>query len=63
MPRGNFTNHKRKYFTCDAFQHWVDNDFKHICRRIDFQNVKINFLMALLAIILALLAILVVKII
>ena len=63
MSRGNFTNHKRRYLTYDAFQHWVDNDFKHFCRKIDFQSVKINFLMALLAIILALLAILVVKII
>jgi len=45
------------------FKHWVDNDFKHFCRKLDFQSIKINFLMALLALILALLAILVVKII
>ena len=63
MNKGNTTNHKKKYLTCEAFSHWVDNDFKHFCRKIDFQNVKLNFLMALLALILALLAILVVKII
>ena len=63
MNKGNTTNHKKKYLTCEAFQNWVDNDFKHFCRKIDFQNVKLNFLMALLALILALMAILIMKVI
>ena len=61
--KGNRINHKKTYLTIEAFQHWVDNDFKHFCRKIDFQNVKLNFLMALLALILALMAILMVKVI
>ena len=56
MARGNRTNHKKIYLTCEAFQKWCDNDFAHLIRRVNFQDIKLTFLLAGIGIILAIVA-------
>ena len=53
----------KKYLTLLAFKEWCDNDFSHLIRRVNFTDLKLNFLLGFLALVLALLAILIVKII
>jgi len=70
MTQGNRINHKKKWALDSDLKelkekvyHFIDNDFVHFKNKVSLQNMKINFLMALVALILALMAILVVKII
>ena len=55
-PRGR----PRRYLTIDAFRQWCDNDFSHLIKRVNFQDIKTNFILGLVALILALLAIILV---
>lgn len=46
----------RKYLTVEAFERWVNNDFSHLIKRVNFQDIKMNFVLGFLALILTLLA-------
>ena len=49
----------RKYLTVEAFRTWCDNDFSHLIKRVNFQDLKLNFILGFIALVLALMAILV----
>lgn len=60
----------RKYMHWDEWQSWLlkewypfkTNDFSHLIKRVNFQDIKMNFVLGFLALILALLAIVIVKV-
>lgn len=68
MAKGNKTNHPLKFARADdlkelkeKFFHFVDNDFMHLTHKVKFNDVKVNFILAFLALVLALLAVLIVR--
>lgn len=70
MTRGNRTNHPLKFARDEdlkelkeRFVFFIDNDFRHLIKRVNFQDVKLNFLLGFLALVLALLGIIIVKVI
>ena len=48
----------RKYLTCQAFKDWCDNDFSHLIKRVNFEDLKVNFILIALGIMLAMMAVL-----
>lgn len=50
----------RKYLTVEAFEKWCGNDFTHLIKRVNFQDLKMNFVLGFLALILTLLGIIVI---
>ena len=68
MLKGNRTNHPIKYARDEdlkelkaAFYHFKENAFMHLVHKVDFTNIKLNFLLGFIGLILALLAILITK--
>ena len=60
----------RKYMHWDEWQGWLlkewypfkQNDFSHLIKRVNFQDIKLNFLLGFLGLVLALLAVLIIKV-
>ena len=68
MAKGNRKNHPLKYARAedlkelkDAFYHFKENAFMHLVHKVDFTNIKLNFLLGFIGLVLALLAILITK--
>ena len=67
--KGNKTNHPKKWMRWDEWQSWLlkewypfkGNDFSHLIKRVNFQDVKINFILGFLALIITLLGILILR--
>ncbi len=60
MVGNHNSGRKPKYLTVEAFEKWTDNDSAHLIKRVNFQDLKVNFLLGFMAIILTLLAIIMV---
>ena len=54
---GRGRNWRATYLTIKAFSEWKDNDFKHLHRKVSFIDMKLNFLLVFLGLVLALIAI------
>ena len=66
--KGNRTNHPLKFARDQdlkelsaKFSSFIENDFRHLIRRVNFQDVKLNFLLGFLALLLVLTAIVLVR--
>ena len=66
--KGNRSNHPKKFMRWDEWQSWLlkewypfkQNDFSHLIKRVNFQDVKLTFILIFLGLVLALLAIILV---
>ena len=64
MAKGNHTNHPKVYARDedlkelkDKFISFIENDFKHLTNKVSYNTLRVNFVLALLGVIIALLSI------
>lgn len=68
--KGNKTNHPKKYVRWSDWEAWLlkewlpfkNNDFTHLTRKVRWQDIKLNFLLGFLGLVLALLAVLIIMV-
>jgi len=58
----NKRGRKPKWLTIERFEKFISNDFAHLSKRIGWQDIKLNFVLGFMGLILALLAGIIIKI-